>query len=45
VLLDGVKSGDRVIVEGLQKVRGGLTVAPKPYVAPLPAPTLTPAPF
>ena len=34
VILDGVKPGERVIVEGLQKVRGGMTVAPKPYVAP-----------
>jgi membrane fusion protein, multidrug efflux system len=45
VVLDGVKPGERVIVEGLQKVRGGMTVAPKPYAAP-PAPlTPTPAPF
>jgi membrane fusion protein (multidrug efflux system) len=45
VILDGVKPGERVIAQGLQKVRGGMTVAPKPYVAPpLPA-TPTPAPF
>jgi len=45
VILDGAKPGERVIVEGLQKVRNGMTVAPKPYVAPNPAPTSTPAPF
>jgi membrane fusion protein (multidrug efflux system) len=45
VITDGVKPGERVIVEGLQKVRGGMTVNPKPYVAPTPAPTPTTAPF
>jgi membrane fusion protein (multidrug efflux system) len=44
-ILDGVKPGERVIVEGLQKVRGGITVAPKPFIAPKPAPTPTAAPF
>jgi membrane fusion protein (multidrug efflux system) len=45
VILDGVALGDRVIAEGLQKVRGGITVAPKPYVAPVLPATPTPAPF
>jgi len=45
VILEGVKPGDRVIVEGLQKVRGGATVNPKPYVAPVLAATATPAGF
>ena len=45
VILDGVKAGDRVIAEGLQKVRGGMTVAPKPYAPPALPPTPTPAPF
>jgi membrane fusion protein (multidrug efflux system) len=44
-ILDGVKPGERVIVEGLQKVRGGMTVAPKAFVAPTPVPTQTAAPF
>ena len=44
-LSDGVKRGDRVIVEGLQKVRGGMTVNAKPFVAPALPPTPTPAPF
>ncbi len=45
VILDGVKPGEKVIVEGLQKVRGGMTVAPKPYVPAPQPPTPTPAPF
>src|SRR5262245_35233253 len=44
-ILDGVKLGDRVIAEGLQKVRGGMTVAPKPYAAPAVPASPTPAPF
>jgi membrane fusion protein (multidrug efflux system) len=38
VVLDGLKAGERVIVQGLQKVRSGSKVAPKPYVAPTPVP-------
>lgn len=45
VLLDGVKAGEHVVAEGLQKVRGGMTVSPKPYVAPKAVATQTPAPF
>ena len=45
VILDGVKPGDRVIAQGLQKVQGGMKVAPKPYVAPAQPATPTPAPF
>ena len=45
VILDGVKPGEKVIVEGLQKVRGGMVVAPKPFVAPTPVATPTEAPF
>jgi membrane fusion protein (multidrug efflux system) len=29
---DGVKPSERVIVEGVQKVRNGMKVSPKPYV-------------
>ncbi len=32
VITDGVKAGERVIVEGLQKVRDGVKVQAKPYV-------------
>lgn len=45
VILNGLKPGDRVVVEGVQKVRTGMTVAPKPYIAPAPVPTQTPEPF
>jgi membrane fusion protein (multidrug efflux system) len=33
VILEGVKPGERVVAEGLQKVRTGAKVRPKPYVA------------
>ncbi len=44
-ILEGVKPAERVVVEGLQKVRGGMSVAPKPYIAPVLAPSPTVAPF
>ena len=31
VILDGLKTGDKVIVEGLQRVRHGTAVAPSPF--------------
>jgi len=34
VVRKGLKPGERVIVEGLQKVRAGVVVEAKPYVAP-----------
>src|ERR1051325_6660658 len=42
IILDGLKPGERVVAEGVQKVRGGLAVNPKPLTAsaeaqPLPA--------
>src|SRR5271170_358800 len=33
VISEGLKPGDRVIAEGVQKVRSGATVNPKPFVA------------
>ena len=33
IVRDGVKPGERVIVEGLQKVRQGMLVSPKPFEA------------
>ncbi len=45
VILDGVKPGEKVIAQGLQKVQGGMKVAPKPYVAPALPAKPTPAPF
>jgi RND family efflux transporter MFP subunit len=32
IISDGVNPGDRVVVEGVQKVRQGIQVNPKPYV-------------
>ncbi|MEN6373932.1 MAG: efflux RND transporter periplasmic adaptor subunit [Smithella sp.] len=32
VILDGLKPGERVVVEGIQKVRPGMPVAPKAFV-------------
>ncbi len=37
VITDGLQAGERVIAEGLQKVRTGAKVQPKPYVAGGPA--------
>ena len=31
IVTEGVRAGERVIVEGLQKVREGVVVNPKPY--------------
>ena len=33
IVRDGVKPGERVVVEGLQKVRQGMQVVPKPFEA------------
>jgi len=33
IITDGLKPGDRVIAEGVQKVREGMVVNPKPFVA------------
>jgi membrane fusion protein (multidrug efflux system) len=32
IITDGLKHGDRVVAEGVQKVRPGAQVNPKPYV-------------
>jgi membrane fusion protein (multidrug efflux system) len=37
VIEEGVKPGERVVVEGLQRIRDGVTVAPKPAPATAPA--------
>jgi membrane fusion protein, multidrug efflux system len=41
VVTDGLKEGERVIAEGLQKVRSGMKVNAKPYAPP--TPTVVPA--
>jgi membrane fusion protein, multidrug efflux system len=33
VIADGLKPGERVIAEGVQKVRPGMQVNPKPFAA------------
>jgi membrane fusion protein (multidrug efflux system) len=33
IILEGVHAGERVIAEGIQKVRQGMTVDPKPFEA------------
>ncbi|HSQ00990.1 MAG TPA: efflux RND transporter periplasmic adaptor subunit [Candidatus Dormibacteraeota bacterium] len=38
VVLEGLAAGDRVIAEGLQKVRGGTKVAPRPWTSSTPSP-------
>jgi membrane fusion protein (multidrug efflux system) len=44
VVSSGLAPGDRLIVEGLQKVRPGAAVRAVPFVAPPPAPAGQPAP-
>ena len=34
IIEEGLKPGDRVVAEGLQKLKAGMTVAPKPFAAP-----------
>lgn len=48
VITSGLKKGDRIVVEGSQKVQNGQKVNPQPFVAPptpTPSPTATPAPI
>lgn len=33
IIDEGLKAGEKVVAEGVQKVRPGMTVAPKPYIA------------
>ena len=37
IVTEGLKPGERIVAEGLQKVRAGSTVNPKPYTASAPA--------
>jgi multidrug efflux pump subunit AcrA (membrane-fusion protein) len=41
VVAEGLAAGDRIVVEGLQKIRDGMVVAP---VSPPPAPAAAPPP-
>ena len=42
IIEQGLKPGDRVIVEGQLKVRPGMRVQPQPYRAPESAPAVPP---
>jgi membrane fusion protein (multidrug efflux system) len=39
IVEEGVKAGDKVIVEGIQKAREGAVVNPKPWTSPSPSPS------
>jgi RND family efflux transporter MFP subunit len=41
IIEDGLKPGERVVVEGLHQIRPNLVVNPQPFVAPSPEPTPT----
>ena len=43
VVRTGLRSGDQIIVNGLQRVRPGMTVDPEIAVVAAPAPAITPA--
>ena len=42
VIEEGLKPGDRIVVEGLQRVKSGMTVVPK-EASSTPEPAATPA--
>jgi membrane fusion protein (multidrug efflux system) len=41
IVEEGLKAGDKVVVEGVQKVREGSVVNPKPWTPPSPSPAAT----
>ena len=43
IVTDGLKAGERVIVEGLQKVKPGMKVMPMPFDPPTSVPTASPS--
>jgi membrane fusion protein (multidrug efflux system) len=43
IIQEGLKSGDRVVVEGFQRLRDGMTVVPRAAAAPAPAASPAPA--
>jgi membrane fusion protein (multidrug efflux system) len=43
IIQDGLKPGERVVVEGFQRLRDGMVIVPKPVAAPAPAASPAPA--
>lgn len=43
IVEEGLKAGDKIIVEGVQKAREAGTVNPKPWTAPSPSPSPSPS--
>ncbi|HEX4631461.1 MAG TPA: efflux RND transporter periplasmic adaptor subunit [Chthoniobacterales bacterium] len=43
IVEEGLKPGDRIVVEGVQKVREGAVVNPKPWTPPKPSPSQPPS--
>jgi RND family efflux transporter MFP subunit len=43
IVEEGLKAGDKIIVEGVQKAREGGTVNPKPWTPPAPSPAPSPS--
>jgi membrane fusion protein (multidrug efflux system) len=41
IVTSGLKTGERVVVEGLQKIKPGMTVNPVPFVPATNAPAMT----
>src|SRR4030095_16898127 len=41
IIESGLKPGERVVVEGIQRIKPNLVATPKPFVAPSPAPATT----
>src|SRR4051812_5153834 len=44
IVEDGLKKGDRIVVEGVQKAREGTLVNPKPWTPPAPSPSPSASP-
>jgi membrane fusion protein (multidrug efflux system) len=43
IIQEGLKNGDRVVIEGFQRLRDGMTIVPKQAAAPAPAASPAPA--
>jgi len=41
IIQEGLKPGERIVVEGLEKARKGITMNPKPWTPPSPSPAAT----